>query len=83
VDNYCALMNAAEAGHGAIAEALCVAGASTELRDSYGRSPLYAAAVAGHCAAVESLLRFGADAEARDSEDRSPLWACCASSCGG
>lgn len=79
VDLYSAMMMSAEAGHLDIVRALKEAGAKIEIRDSYGRTPLYAAAVAGHIDVVRYLVRdAGADVGARDCENRSVLWACCA-----
>mmetsp|Transcript_8890 Transcript_8890/g.28218 ORF Transcript_8890/g.28218 Transcript_8890/m.28218 type:complete len:213 (-) Transcript_8890:60-698(-) len=79
VDSYSALMMSAEAGHLDIVKALKEAGAQIEIRDSYGRTPLYAAAVAGHIDVVSYLVRVaGADVAALDCENRSVLWACCA-----
>ncbi|KAJ8614250.1 hypothetical protein CTAYLR_001093 [Chrysophaeum taylorii] len=78
VDSYSALMMSAEAGHLDIVKALKDAGAEVEIRDSYGRTPLYAAAVAGHIEVVRYLVHQGADVGALDCENRSVLWACCA-----
>mmetsp|Transcript_20560 Transcript_20560/g.26639 ORF Transcript_20560/g.26639 Transcript_20560/m.26639 type:complete len:212 (-) Transcript_20560:117-752(-) len=79
VDSYSALMMSAEAGHLEIVKALIEAGAQVEIRDSYGRTPLYAAAVAGHIEIVRFLVRdASADVQATDCEDRSVLWASCA-----
>lgn len=79
VDSYSAMMMSAEAGHLDIVRALRDAGADVEIRDSYGRTPLYAASVAGHIDVVRFLVReAGADVCAVDCENRSVLWACCA-----
>lgn len=78
VDSYSALMMAAEAGHLDVVQALKDAGAHIEMRDSYGRTPLYAASVAGHIDVVRYLVRENADVHAVDCENRSVLWACCA-----
>lgn len=79
VDSYSAVMMSAEAGHLEIVEALHEAGAEIEIRDAYGRTPLYAAAVAGHIDVVRYLVHEAhADVGALDCENRSVLWACCA-----
>ena len=79
VDRYSAMLTASEAGHVDVVAALVAAGASVETRDSYGRTPLYAAAVAGRLEVVTFLTnKAGADVGALDNERRTPFWACCA-----
>ena len=79
VDSYSALMMSAEAGHLEVVKALLAARADVEIRDSYGRTPLYAAAVAGHVDVVRHLVTSAkADVAALDCEERNVLWACCA-----
>ena len=69
---------AAEGGAAASVATLVAAGANVEARDSFGRSPLYAAGVAGRVDAVAALLAAGADANATDADGRGVFWAACA-----
>lgn len=79
VDEYGAVLTAAEAGHLDVVIALAEAGASVETRDSFGRTPLYAAAVAGHVDVVRYLACVaGAEVGAEDHEKRTAFWASCA-----
>ncbi len=48
-------------------------GASLEIRDSEGNTPLMLAAKIGRLSAVEMLLEYGAEVDARDKEGQTPL----------
>ena len=78
VDDYTAVLAACEAGNIDVVKALHAAGASLDVCDSYGRTPLYAAAVAGHRDVVSHLIDAGADARTLDHDGRGAFWACCA-----
>ncbi len=71
-----ALSFAAEGGHEAIVEALLAAGASADLADRSGYSPLHLAARRGHTGCVQLLLNGGAPPDARDGQKQTPLHLC-------
>mmetsp|Transcript_12740 Transcript_12740/g.17115 ORF Transcript_12740/g.17115 Transcript_12740/m.17115 type:complete len:233 (-) Transcript_12740:154-852(-) len=77
-DGYTALLLACEQGHTTIVEMLLAGEADYEIRDSFGRSAVYAAAVANHAQVVDLLLKKGADPTIQDDDGRDPFWAVCA-----
>lgn len=70
---YSPLFMAADMGHTRVVTLLLVANASTELRDSSGRTALHAAAAAGHEGVVVELLEHHAYVDARDNSGVRPI----------
>jgi len=59
-----------------IAEQLLNGGTDANVKDDYGRTPLYRASNNGNDAVVQKLLEDGADANVKDEGSRTPLhWA--------
>ncbi|KAJ1454404.1 ankyrin repeat-containing domain protein [Pelagophyceae sp. CCMP2097] len=77
-DGYGAVLIAAENGHVGVLRTLRKAGASLELADSFGRTPLYAASAAGRLDCVKYLAQRGAVVDAPDADGRTPFFAACA-----
>jgi ankyrin repeat protein len=67
VEAYAGLLAAASRGDAAEIQRLLAGGASVEVRDVHGRTPLHVAAHRGHHAAARALLAAGADPNALDS----------------
>ena len=78
--NWTPLMEAAAAGHVAVAELLLQHGANVnrravgEVPGARGSSPLHAAALLGQSAMTKLLLEWGADKEARMNDGATPLF---------
>jgi ankyrin repeat protein len=68
-----ALLRAVEWNHFPIVRILLENGASTEARDRFKRTAIFAAAAKQHVEALEFLLKFGADVNARDCDERNVL----------
>ena len=72
-NGYCALHYVAQEKHVGIARILLAAGASTELRDVYGNTPLWTASfeARGEFSMVELLVRHGASFENKNDAGKS------------
>ena len=72
-NGYCALHYVAQEKHDNIARLLLAAGASTELRDVYGNTPLWTAtfeARSGDFGVVQLLVDYGASSENKNNAGR-------------
>jgi ankyrin repeat protein len=69
------LILSAEKGHIDIVRELLNHGASVNIADEYGYTPLYAAAEEGHVEVVRVLLNHGASVNITDKNGFSPLYA--------
>lgn len=68
-----ALLRAVEWNHSPIVRILLEHGASTDARDRFKRTAIFAAAAKRHVEALQLLLQFGADVNARDCDGRNVL----------
>lgn len=68
-----ALLEAAQAGHGACVEMLLRDFGAAHERSADGATPLHLAALAGHLGAARALLAGGADPRAADQDGMSPM----------
>lgn len=66
--SYDGLLAAAHAGDADRVAKLLAGGATTEVRDGHGRTPLHVATFGGHHAVVEALARAGADLGALEND---------------
>jgi ankyrin repeat protein len=66
--------HAAYFGLAEVIMALLGNGHNSDVKDTYGRTPLWLAAESGHEAVVKLLLEKGAELEAKDYGDRTSLW---------
>lgn len=67
-------------GHVGVAETLLKAGASVNIRDDKGQTPLMYTSSSGYVGVVETLLKAGVSIDTRDDKGQTPL--ICASSSG-